>query len=153
MARELRRGLSAPDRLGRLAEVHRVGAASHEVQAVVTEAASPMGFESERTGLFAGYTTAALRPDLYLPLNEARRGGILLEVERGKTLPNNMDLLDLWKCHICREAQYLFLVVPLERHSLQGRMQKTFPRVVERLRTFFVPGNEVNVEAVVVFGY
>jgi hypothetical protein len=30
----------------------------------------------------------------------------------GKALANNMDLLDLWKCHICREAHHLFLVVP-----------------------------------------
>ena len=40
--------------------------------------------------------------------------GIILEVERGKTTINNMDLLDFWKCHICAHADYLFLMVPRE---------------------------------------
>ena len=30
-------------------------------------------------------------------------GGTSHAVDAGKTLTNNMDLLDLWKCHICRE--------------------------------------------------
>ena len=50
-----------------------------------------------------------LRPDYYRPLETS---GILLEVERGKTTTNNMDLLDFWKCHLCRHADYLFLMVP-----------------------------------------
>ena len=32
-----------------------------------------------------------------------------MEVERGKTTTNNMDLLDIYKCHICEEANHLFL--------------------------------------------
>lgn len=40
------------------------------------------------------------------------KSGIILEVERGKTLMNNMDLLDMWKCHICEHARYLFSIVP-----------------------------------------
>ena len=47
----------------------------------------------------------------YLDLDET---GIILEVERGKTTINNMDLLDFWKCHICVHAHYLILVVPVE---------------------------------------
>ena len=37
-----------------------------------------------------------------------------MEVERGKTTTNNMDLLDIYKCHICEEANHLFLFVPIE---------------------------------------
>ena len=46
-----------------------------------------------------------------MPIGES---GIILEVERGKTTINNMDLLDFWKCHICSYAHGLYLLVPTE---------------------------------------
>ena len=45
-----------------------------------------------------------------------------MEVERGKTVLNNMDLLDVWKCHICESANYLFLIVPQMRHDGAGKL-------------------------------
>ena len=67
--------------------------------------------------------------------------GILLEVERGKTTTNNMDLLDFWKCHLCRHADYLFLMVPQAlRHNPTMTPKKEYNSVVKRLDTFFVPG-------------
>jgi hypothetical protein len=63
-----------------------------------------------------------------------------------------LDLLDLWKCHICREAHHLFLIVPNVVKRNYGT-ERVYPRVVERLRTFFAPGNEANIHSVGVFGY
>ncbi|MFP4187673.1 MAG: hypothetical protein ACLFSU_05835 [Acholeplasmataceae bacterium] len=81
-------------------KVHRHGGSSTQGQAVLTEGLKEIGFQSERRGLFR---QKQLRPDLYY---EGEDFGILLEVERGKTLANNMDLLDLWKTHILKEADH-----------------------------------------------
>ena len=78
---------------------------------------------------------------------------MLLEGGRGKTTTNNMDLLDFWKCHICEDAEYLFLLVPQERKSKNGKVMRHFKQVKNRLGTFFKPNNYVNVEAVFLFGY
>jgi hypothetical protein len=115
---------------------------------VVHPAASALGFTSQRTDLFAEYPVR-LRPDWFRRVPPT---GVLLEVERGKTLTNNMDLLDLWKCHICREADHLFLVVPLKVQRTNG-VENVYPRVVSRMKTFLLPGNEVNVRSIAVFGY
>ena len=69
-----------------------------------------LGFVSESKGLFAT-TRQAL---FVLTTSDRSTTGILLEVERGKTTINNMDLLDFWKCHLCEHANYLFLMVPTE---------------------------------------
>ena len=63
-----------------------------------------------------------------------------------------MDLLDLWKCHICREASHLILVVPMFVRRTNGT-ERVYSRVVTRLTTFFEPGNETNVSSVAVLGY
>ena len=77
----------------------------------------------------------------------------MLEIERGKTITNNMDLLDMWKCHLCPSADFLFLVVPNERPSENGQVIRAFESAARRLSTFFEPQNYVNVEAVYLFGY
>jgi hypothetical protein len=115
------------------------------IQDVLLRKAEKLGFRSEKKGLFAKYKTSGLRPDYFLPMGKS---GIIMEVERGKTLPNNMDLLDLWKCHICEEADYRFLIVPQVRQTRKGGSTKMFRPVLSRLETFFVPDNYVNVEAV-----
>ena len=63
-----------------------------------------------------------------------------------------MDLLDLWKCHICREAAHLFLVVPVVVQRTRSR-DVVYSRVVSRMRTFMTPENRVNVASIAVFGY
>ena len=73
------------------------------------EEATRLGFRDESKGLFETYQSSALRPDYFRPIGST---GVILEVERGKTTINNMDLLDFWKCHICEHASYLFLMAP-----------------------------------------
>lgn len=131
-----------------LAAIPQIGGTSHAVDAILTPLASRLGFESQRKDLFAAYPTR-LRPDWYRPL---RASGILLEVERGKALTNNMDLLDLWKCHICREAHHLFLVVPFVVKRSYG-VEAVYKRVVTRMRTFVEPANKVNVATIAVLAY
>lgn len=143
--------LNAAKTVKRIASVNTVGKASQEIQACIVDHAVSLGFQTEKRGLFSKYETANLRPDYYLKLGPKR--GIILEVERGKTLANNMDLLDLWKSHICDEAHYLFLIVPNLRPTQNGRATKVFPKVVERMAPFFVKENYVNVDGLFIFGY
>lgn len=131
-------------------ERHVLGASSAGIQDVILETATRLGFQNERKGLFANYLVPALRPDYFCRVG---RTGILLEVERGKTTTNNMDLLDLWKCHICHHASYLFLLVPQARPSANGTVLKHFSHVSKRLAPFFEEGNYVNVDGVFLFGY
>ena len=79
--------------------------------------------------------------------------GVTFSIQRGKTLANNMDLLDIWKCHICTRANYLFLLVPQERPDRHGQLRPVFPKVVDRMRSFFEESNYVNVYGLFVFGY
>jgi hypothetical protein len=88
---------------------------------------------------------------LNLPLGET---GILLEVERGKTTINNMDLLDFWKCHLCHKANYLFLMVPRElRQNEQMSPRREFKTVAKRMASFFETRNYTNVYGLWLFGY
>ena len=119
---------------------------SIKIQNVFIEFAKQLGFESEKKGLFKDYKTPRLRPDYFKKLNN---GGILLEVERGKTITNNMDLLDLWKCHICKEANHLFLIVPLN----VSHTPNIFKNVCKRMESFFGKDNYTNVDSVIIFGY
>lgn len=133
-----------------LAAANMPGMSSAEVQASFLPFALEAGFTSEAKGLFDEYENR-LRPDYFRGLSS---NGVLLEVERGKTTTNNMDLLYLWKTHLCRHADYLFLMVPQAlRHNDTMRPKKEYQSVVKRLNTFFTPGNETNVRAVHVFGY
>lgn len=148
VADALRRAIDTPATVSALAEIPDIGGSSHTVDAIVTPIASQHGFVSQRKDLFAEYPTR-LRPDWYRPVGDS---GIILEIERGKTLTNNMDLLDLWKCHICREAHHLFLVVPMRVVRNYGT-ENVYSRVAARMQTFVMPENQVNVASIAVFGY
>lgn len=127
------------------------GHSSALVQEAFVGHARALGFISESKGLFAGYETSALRPDYYRPLHDT---GIVLEVERGKTTINNMDLLDFWKCHLCERANYLFLMVPIElRQNPSMAPRREYLTVVRRLSSFFLPRNYTNVRGLFIFGY
>src|SRR5690606_36829857 len=111
-------------------EANQPGRSSAAVQAVFLEQARELGFKDESTGLFKEYASA-LRPGYYMPLDGT---GIILEVERGKTTINNMDLLDFCKCHICASADYLFLLVPRElRQNETMSPRREFATVSKRL--------------------
>lgn len=133
-----------------ITSANRPGEPSHGIQIAFQPFAAELGFRDESKGLFATYESA-VRPDYYLPLGDT---GILLEVERGKTVRNNMDYLDFWKCHICEHAHYLFLLVPRSlQHNPVMRPAKEYAAVCRRLKTFFVPRNYTNVRGLFVFGY
>ena len=143
--------LNQPATLDLIAQANRPGLSSSLVQGTFLEAARNLGFIDESKGLFAAYDNSALRPDYYLRLGST---GIILEVERGKTTINNMDLLDFWKCHLCEHANYLFLMVPRElRQNESMSPRREYITVVKRLGSFFRPGNYTNVRGLFVFGY
>ena len=85
-----------------IAVVHKVGASSFSIQAALLGEMELLGFQSEKKGLFAEFDVAGIRPDYFRNISG---GGVIFEVERGKTIANNMDLLDVWKTHICQEAK------------------------------------------------
>lgn len=150
VADNLHSHLNTPEALKRIEAVNQPGKSSAEVQDTFLEFAKELGFESEKKGLFAS-EALVLRPDYYLKLGES---GIILEVERGKTTINNMDLLDFWKCHLCSKASYLFLLVPQAlRQNESMAPRNEFATVDRRLSQFFSPNNYTNVRALCLFGY
>jgi hypothetical protein len=144
--------LNQPEVQQAIAIANQPGQSSSCVQDVFTEFAMALGFRSEAKGLFANSFVTGLRPDYYLSIGE--KTGILLEVERGKTTMNNMDLLDFWKCHICESADYLFLLVPQElRQNSNALVRNEFANVGRRLAPFFQPENYTNVLGLFLYGY
>ena len=134
-----------------ISKAHVFGASSHTIQKAILPQVLELGFSSEKKQLFSEYKVGGLRPDYYKPLS---KGGILFEVERGKTIANNMDLLDVWKTHICKEANHLFLLVPNIRVSKTLNEAKIFPSVKNRLETFFNENiSAIDVDSVHLFGY
>ena len=134
-----------------ISKAHVFGASSHTIQKAILPQVLDLGFSSEKKQLFNEYKVGGLRPDYYKPLAQ---GGILFEVDRSKTIANNMDLLDVWKTHICKEANHLFLLVPNIRVSKNLNEAKIFPSVKNRLETFFNENiSAIDVDSVHLFGY
>ncbi len=146
LANELIEHLNQTEIIELVKNAHIHNAKSSDIQNIFLPKAEELGFMSEKKGLFNESSVSSLRPDYFLKIDE--KAGIIMEVERGKTLANNMDLLDLWKCHICSEANFLFLVVPNIRKN-----RKVFMAVSKRMNTFFLEKNFTNVDAVFIFGY
>lgn len=150
IAQALLAHLNAPAALEAIAAANLPGASSSAIQSVFAEFAKELGFETEKKGLFSGIELA-LRPDYFCRVGAS---GIILEVERGKTTINNMDLLDFWKCHLCEHANYLFLVVPRAlRQNPDMRPRNEFAAVCRRLDRFFLPRNYTNVRGAFIYGY
>lgn len=130
---------------------NKPGNSSSRVQDVFLNKAMELGFKSEKKGLFEDIPTSNLRPDYYCKIGDS---GIIIEVERGKTVMNNMDMLDMWKCHLCNTAHHLFLFVPNE--LTQNPKQKPtdcFRIVSNRMAPFFEFENYNNVHSLWIFGY
>jgi hypothetical protein len=143
--------LNDPAVLEEIEVVNRPGASSSLVQNTFLMQAQELGFKDESKGLFADYANKGLRPDYYMPISDS---GIILEVERGKTTINNMDFLDFWKCHLCKNANYLFLMVPktlVQNEKMKPRNE--FVTVINHLSPFFEPDNYTNVRGLSIFGY
>jgi len=126
VGRQVRAILENPGVVSKIEAAHVFGATSHSVQATILDELTKIGFTSEKKGLFADFKVPGIRPDYYKP---HEGGGFLFEVERGKTIANNMDLLDVWKTHICREARHLILLVPNIRVTGKGAKQNIFSPV------------------------
>lgn len=143
--------MNQPDVHAQLARANVPGSASQKIQDAISDKTAELGFRDESKGLFANYKTRGLRPDYY---REVGRTGVILEVERGKTINNNMDFLDFWKCHICRVASFLILLVPIElRHNDTDRPTQAFHAASNRLESFFRAENYTNVWGLVLLGY
>ena len=148
IARKLDSYLREKDTIKKISAVNHKGVHSQKIQEIINIFAVPkLGFNSEKKGLFKKYQNKKLRPDLY---KKVGKSGIILEVEKGKTITNNMDLLDLWKCHICAEAKYLFLIVPSRD---KAKRLNTYSNVCKRMSSFFIKENYLNIDILVVFGY
>jgi hypothetical protein len=137
--------------LDRINKANKLNKSSKDIQDIILEKAVVLGFTSEKNRLFSKYKSRRLRPDYFCKISDNE--GILMEVERGKTLDNNMDMLDIWKCHICEEANYLFLIVPKIRQTEKGDGKIIYKRVVDRIETFFRKQNYININAIFIFGY
>ena len=134
-----------------LRQANSPGVHSSQVQKVLLDKASTLGFRDESKGLFDHYRTKGIRPDYYMEVGST---GVILEVERGKTTTNNMDFLDFWKCHICRAASFLVLMVPTElQHNEEDKPKFEFQKVSGRLESFFFTENYTNVWGLVLIGY
>ena len=151
VASQLKTYLELPEVAAQIAAANAPGKSSEAIQSVFSAYAAKLGFRSECDGLFETYQTSGLRPDYYMAVEDS---GILLEVERGKTTINNMDLLDFWKCHLCEKANYLFLMVPQElRQNAEMPPRREFKTVGKRMAAFFEPRNHTNVYGLWLFGY
>jgi hypothetical protein len=151
LAKEILAFMNLPDISQKISNTHKLNAKSGEIQDILLKKMNELGFKSEKTGLFSKYKTSALRPDYYKKLGQNK--GVIIEVERGKTIANNMDMLDIWKCHICEDANYLFLIVPQIRPTEKGIENIIYDKVIDRLESFFKKSNYLNVDALVIFGY
>lgn len=150
IAKEIYGYICLPAVSEQLSSTHQVNAKSHQIQDIILPKCTELGMSSEKKGLFSSYATAQLRPDYYIALNAT---GLIMEVERGKTTTNNMDLLDIWKCHICDQAEYLLLVVPIIRQTNSGGKTKIYEHVIKRISSFFQKQNCVNVKGCFIIGY
>ena len=151
MAADLIDYMNKPDIQAQLCRANVPGSASQKIQDAISDKTAELGFRDESKGLFASYRTRGLRPDYY---REVGCTGVILEVERGKTINNNMDFLDFWKCHICRVASFLILLVPTElRHNDTDRPTQAFHAASNRLESFFRTENYTNVWGLVLLGY
>ncbi len=153
IAEQLHEFLSLPVTIQKLNNTNLPGRKSNEIQEIVLGVATKLGFVDESKGLFSDYKNNRLRPDYYKKIGTTT--GILMEVERGKTNQNNMDFLDFWKCHICKHAHYLFLIVPQElmQNSSNKVVGRPFNTVAGHMESLFDPENYTNVHGVVLFGY
>lgn len=125
------------------------GASSSVFQSLVEPVLTSNGFSSEISHTVAD---ASFKPDFVM---NTHKFSIMVEVERGKTLDNNMDMLDMWKCHIHPTTRHLILLVPIwyEKQGNSPSCTSTFSRVCRRMAPFFAPGNETNVHSLHVVGY
>lgn len=129
---------------GEVKEQNKMGFDSKKIQKMVESLCKELGYETESKKEYG-------RPDFFKKLGPGKNG-IMIEVERGKTLNNNMDLLDFWKCHTNRDTNCLILIVP-EKVPRKTRPQAIAKSVLNRIGAMFKDGNYTNVKAVAIISY
>jgi hypothetical protein len=133
---------------------HIFNAGSRSIQNIVGELLRAlMGFREEVVITPEDGLVTKARPDFYYSLGPGR--GILAEVERGGTVNNNHDLKDVWKAHIAPDAHHLFLIVPQQNITGNGKgRERPFMRVSTRVSAFFGDTRrEVDILSAHIFGY
>ena len=55
----------------------------------------------------------------------------------------------MYKCHICEEANHLFLFVPIE----VSHTKNIYKSVCKKVENFFYEENYLNIDSIIVFGY
>lgn len=126
--------------------VTALGASSCKIQSLIGESLKNRGYSPEVRSTFG---LAGFRPDF---IKEMDDDGVMVEVERGKTIDNNMDMLDFWKCHIHPGIHHLILVVPVW-YSTQRSVKANFSSVCRRMAPMFEAANLTNVWTLNVVGY
>lgn len=152
MAEYLRRQLE--DRAADIDLAHVHGAPSAHVQAIASAVLKgQLGFTEEVILTPQDGIVSQPRPDFYFSLAPGR--GVIAEVERGGTVNNNHDLKDMWKAHIAKDVQHLFLIVPNSNWKADGgARERPFIRVSNRMAAFFGDARrEIDVLTCHVFGY
>lgn len=81
IAAELQKFLNRADVRERIRNAETPGTSSLVIQQMILPGVDDLGFEPEQLGIFANCASSRLRPDYF-----HKDAGILLEVERGKTL-------------------------------------------------------------------
>lgn len=152
LAQQLREALDQESESINSAHVH--GASSSAVQLIVSVILKGrLGFEEEVLLTPEQGIVSKPRPDFFFRLGVEE--GVIAEVERGGTVTNNHDLKDIWKAHIARDAQHLFLIVPNSNWRADGQVrERPFLRVAHRMAAFFGDSRrEIDVLTCHVFGY
>ena len=101
-----------------------------------------------------GYLTEN-KQDFFVPdfLKTGIGYGIMIEVERGKTINNNMDFIDFWKCHISQKSNMLVLIVPEKVPRASDKNMNIYSFVLRRMEPLFQDHNYTNVKALAVISY
>ena len=75
-----------------LCDTHKLHAKSGELLDIISNKTMELGFTSEKNGLFNNLSVIQIRSDYYRKMES--KSVIIIEMERGKTLAGNMNLLD-----------------------------------------------------------
>lgn len=130
----------------KFSEANKLGENSKSIQNILSQLCVNLGYTDDKV-----VESVFGRPDfskLLKPYGE----GIIIEIERGKTIDNNMDLLDLWKCHVSKPVNCLILVVP-ERKPTGKQTRPIAKSVITRMKQFFEEGNYTNVKGLGIVSY
>jgi hypothetical protein len=92
IAKQLKEYMGTDSFRSQIEKVHKLNGNSQEIQKLLEKKLVSLRFASEKKGLFIKCAVPSLRPDFY---KKVGKSGILVEIERGKTIANNMEMSPL----------------------------------------------------------